>query len=109
MTALLADVLLWQFLYLPALLALRFIVAVQYKRGGFWAVLTPLALRAAILDVYLNYTTCAVLFWEWPKKGEATISKRCKRWVFIPGFRGGFARLIANFTNRFDNNHIPLP
>lgn len=104
-----ADILLWQFVYLPLVLALRFMVAIQYRRGGWWRVLTPLALRAAFLDVYLNYTTCTVLLWDWPQKGETTISKRCKRLVFDPGWRGVVARLIARFTNFFDKDHIPLP
>lgn len=104
-----ADLLLWQFVYLPLILAARFMLAIQYRRGGWWRVLTPLALRAAFLDVYLNYTTCTVVFREWPKEGETTISKRCKRLVFEPGMNGYIARLIARFTNYFDDNHIPLP
>lgn len=103
------DLLLWQFVYLPLILALWFMAAIQYRRGGWWRLLTPLALRAAFLDVYLNYTTCTVLLWDWPRDGETTISKRCKRLVFDPGWRGVVARLIARFTNKFDDNHIPLP
>lgn len=103
------DLLLWQFVYLPLILALRFVVAIQYRRGGWWRVLTPLALGAALLDVYLNYTTCTLLLWDWPRAGETTISKRCKRLVFDSGWRGVVARLIARFTNKFDENHIPLP
>lgn len=103
------DLLLWQFIYLPLILAARFTLAINYRRGGWWRVLTPLALRAAFLDVYLNYTTCTVLLWDWPQKGETTISKRCKRLVFDLGWRGVVAKTIARFTNYFDADHIQLP
>jgi hypothetical protein len=103
------EVLLWQFVYLPLILALWFIVAIQYKKGGWWRLLTPLALRTGLLDVYLNYTTFSVYLGGRPQDGENTLSKRCKRLVFDPGWRGFIARLIARFTNRFDKDHIPLP
>lgn len=103
------DILLWQFVYLPVLLAARFALAIQYRRGGWWKLLTPLAIRTGILDIYLNYTTFTVLFLHLPASGEYTLSKRCKRLVFDPGWRGVVARLIARFTNFFDKDHIPLP
>lgn len=103
------DLILWQFLYLPLILALRFVVAIQYERGGWWRLLTPLALRTGLLDIYLNYTTFALLFWQWPSDGAYTLSKRCERLVLDGGWRGVIARLIARFTNKFDGNHIPLP
>ena len=98
-----------QFIVLPLVLALWFMAAIQYRRGGWWKVLTPLALRAAFLDIYLNYTTFTVLFWQLPRKGEYTLSKRCERLVRDSGWRGVVARLIARYTNKFDANHIPLP
>jgi hypothetical protein len=100
---------LWQFIYLPLILAVRFVIAIQYKRGGWWRLLTPLAVRTGLLDVYLNYTTFSVYLGGLPEKGETTLSKRCKRLVHDKGWRGFIARLIARFTNRFDKNHIPLP
>lgn len=103
------EALLWQFVYLPMILAVRFIVAIQYKRGGWWRLLTPLAIRTGILDIYLNYTTFSVYLWEWPREKEYTLSKRLERLVYATGLQGLVARLIARFTNRFDDNHIPLP
>lgn len=105
----LQQIVLWQFVYLPLILALRFVVAIQYKRGGWWRVLTPMALKAGILDVYLNYTTFSVYLGGFPQAGEYTLSKRCERLVKEGGWAGFVARLIARFTNRFDKDHIPLP
>lgn len=105
----LALLLLIQFVGLPLVLALRYPLAIQYERGGLWRVLSFLALRAGLLDIYLNYTTFTVLFLELPKNGEYTLSKRCARLVHDNGWRGSAARLIARYTNRFDKDHIPLP
>lgn len=107
--AIVQKFLLWQFIYLPVALAILYIPAIQYKRGGWWRVLTPLALRAGILDVYLNYTTFSVYLGGFPQRGEYTLSKRCERLVKEGGWAGLVARLIARFTNKFDENHIPLP
>lgn len=105
----LQEAALWQFVYLPLILAVRYAVAIQYRRGGWWRVLTPLAVHAGVLDVYLNYTTFSVYLGGLPEEGETTLSKRCKRLVRDSGWRGFIARLIARYTNLFDENHIPLP
>jgi hypothetical protein len=99
--------LLAQFLVLPLMLALRYPLAIQFKRGGVWRLLSFLALRAGLLDIYLNYTTFTVLFLQLPREGEYTLSKRCERLVSDPGWRGKIARMIAWYTNKFDEDHIP--
>lgn len=106
---LLITLALWQFVYLPLILAARFVLAINYKRGGWWKLLTPLAIRTGLLDIYLNYTTFTVVFMQLPGKGEYTLSERCERLVYESGWRGFIARLIARFTNLFDKNHITLP
>lgn len=100
-------ILLVQFVVLPLVLALRFPLAIQHERGGVWKVLSFLALRTGLLDIYLNYTTFTVLFLQLPRDGEYTLSKRCERLVSDPGWRGKIARLIAWYTNKFDKDHIP--
>lgn len=105
------ELLLWQFVYLPLLLAMAYPVVIQYERGGWWKLLMPFTLIAAIVDVWLNFTTFALLMWSSPGKKEITFSQHLERLVFDPGLRGKVARLIARFTNRFDPTppHIPLP
>ena len=103
------GLLLLQFVLLPLILAARYPLAIQFKRGGWRKVFTPLALMAGVLDIYLNYTTFSVYLCGFPKDGEYTLSKRCERLVSDTRWRGVVARLIARFTNRFDENHIPLP
>ncbi|MGE0349804.1 hypothetical protein [Hydrogenophaga sp.] len=103
------EALLWQFIYLPLLLAAVYPVVIQYERGRWWKLLMPFTLVAAIVDVWLNFTTFSVYLGGLPEEGETTLSKRCKRLVRDSGWRGFIARLIARYTNLFDENHIPLP
>ena len=101
----------FQFLYLPLALAAAYPVVIQYERGGWWKLLMPFTLVAALVDVYLNFTTFSLYLWDAPGKREVTFSQRLERLVFDKGFRGAAARLIARFTNYFDPTppHIPLP
>lgn len=107
----LVGLLLWQFVYLPALLALLYIPAIQYERGGAWKWMAVVTLPTAILDVYLNWTTFSLLLWSSPGRKEITFSQHLERLVFYPGWRGLVARLIARYTNKFDPTppHIQLP
>lgn len=105
------DLLLWQFVYLPLLLAAAYPMAIQYERGGWWKLLIPLTLAAAIVDVWLNFTTFAICLWSAPGKKENTFSQHLERLVFDVGWRGVVARLVARYTNKFDPTppHIALP
>lgn len=107
----LQQAVLWQFIYLPALLAAAYPLAIQYERGGWWKLLMPFTLVVAIVDVYLNFTTFALCLWSAPGKKEITFSQHLERLVFDAGWRGVIARLVARFTNHFDPTppHIPLP
>lgn len=105
------DLLLWQFLYLPLLLALSYPVAIQYERGGWWRLLLPFTALTALVDVWLNWTTFSLYLWSAPARREYTLSQHLERLVFDAGLRGIAARAIARYTNRFDPTppHIALP
>jgi hypothetical protein len=108
---------LWIVLAVPlaAFVALffKYIVAINYERGGWWRVLVPLAIRTAVLDIALNYTLFALFMWDRPRKGETTMSKHLERLVFWKNRRGAFCRAIAKyFVNPWDKvggPHIPIP
>jgi len=89
---------------------LRYVVAINYERGGWWRLLVPLAIRAAVLDIALNYTLFALLT-DWPRKGEYTISKHMGRLVTWQNKRGAACRYAAKyFINPWDKvggPHIP--
>lgn len=105
------DVLLWQFLYLPLLLAAAYPLVIQYERGGWWKLLMPFTLAVALVDVWLNFTTFALYLWSAPGKKEITFSQHLERLVFDTGWRGRIARVVARYTNWPDPTppHIPLP
>lgn len=84
------------------LLLVLYPFAIQFERGGWWRLLFPLTLLALIVDVWCNYTELALLTWDRPAKGEYTFSTRIKRLQYYPGWRGGFARLVRDYTNFFD-------
>lgn len=107
----LLELLLAQFVYLPLLLAVLYIPAIQYERGGWWRLLMPFTALVALLDVYLNWTTFSLYLWSAPGKKEYTLSQHLERLVFEQGLRGTAARVIARYTNLFDPTppHIPLP
>lgn len=107
----LQQAVLWQFIYLPVLLAAAYPLAIQYERGGWWKLLMPFTLVVAIVDVYLNFTTFALYFRSMPRRKEITFSQHLERLVFDSGWRGVMARLVARYTNKFDPTppHIPLP
>lgn len=105
------DALLWQFIYLPVLLALAYPLAIQYERGGRWRLLMPFTALVALVDVWLNWTTFSVYLASAPGKKEYTFSQHLERLVFDPGWRGYVARAVARYTNRWDPTppHIALP
>lgn len=91
-------------------LAILYIPAIQYKRGGNWNIMKVVAAPVALLDAYLNYVFFSWVFLQMPKDGEHTLSQRCKRLVFEDSWRKPIARLIAWYTNLWDPvyPHIPL-
>ncbi len=107
----LTEAILWQFIYLPLLLAAAYPVVIQYERGRWWKLLMPFTLVAAIVDVWLNFTTFSMYLASTPGKKEITLSQRLERLVFDNGWRGYIARAIARYTNWPDPTppHIPLP
>lgn len=90
---------------------LRYVVAINYERGGWWCLLVPMAIRAAVLDIALNYTLFALIVWDWPRKGERTISQHLERLVLWQNKRGSACRFAARyFINPWDKvggPHIP--
>ncbi len=84
------------------ILALIYPVAIQYRRGGAWLALTPFAVVAITLSAVVNHTEMALLFWEFPRKGENTLSVRLARLQLDTGWRGKIARPIARYTDYFD-------
>lgn len=107
----LQELMLWQFVYLPLLLAALYPVVIQYERGGWWRCLLPFTAVVALIDVWLNWTTFSLYLWSAPAKREYTFSQHLERLVFDSGWRGFVARVIARYTNRFDPTppHIELP
>lgn len=82
---------------LPALLMwCLYAVGVQYTRGAWWYLVTPVTLLALLLDAVLNYSYFAVLMWDWPRPGEHTFSTRLRRLQLDAGWRGRLARFIAH-------------
>lgn len=67
----------------------------------------PLLLVAFIADVVANFSTLALLFWDWPQYGEYTFSKRLPRLCLLPGKRGQLARWCKDFINKKVPGHIP--
>lgn len=63
---------------LTAITAITFPVAIQYKQGGLYWLLAPLALLVWVVDVVANYTELALIF-GWPEEGDHTISARVRR------------------------------
>ena len=64
-------------------------------------------LIAFIADVMANFSTLALLFWDWPQYGEWTFSKRLPRLCNLPGWRGRFARRCKIYINKRVPGHIP--
>lgn len=107
----LQQAVLWQFVYLPLLLAAAYPFVIQYERGGWRKLLMPFTLVIAIVDVYLNFTTFSLYMWSSPERKEITFSQHLERLVHQQNLRGKLARAIARYTNKFDPTppHIPLP
>ena len=87
-------------------LALLYPVAIQYKRGGAWVALLPIALVTAIIDVIANYTELALLTWQMPLRTEATFSQRLPRLRRGNRWQRFVAAIVIPYLNYFDPGHI---
>ena len=74
-----------------------YIIGIQAERGGWWRVITPITLVAAVLDIALNYTELTVLTWDRPRHGEYTFSVRLERLQRRGDWRGTIARFIEKY------------
>ena len=63
-------------------------------------------LIAFIADVLANYGLLMILFYDIPRKGEYTFSKRLPRLCNLPGWRGKFARRCKIYINKRVPGHI---
>ena len=88
------------------LLAILYIPAVQYTRGGRWRIFLPFTLVALVLDVWCNYTELALLTWDFPRKNEWTFSTRLCRLVLDAGWRGRVARAVVRYLNWVMPGHV---
>lgn len=86
-------------LLLPVVLLALYAIAIQTERGGVWRVLMPVLWVGMVLDVALNFTHFAVIFWDWPRWGEWTLSKRLTRLNRRTDWRGTIAREITNLLD----------
>jgi len=89
-----------QLVGLPLLLAVLYPVAILYERG--YKLCYPLYIVAGLLSAYLNWTTLALYFWDWPDKSEKTFSQRLWRLSNNKGWRGSVARPVAAYLDYFD-------
>lgn len=68
---------------LTAITALAYPIAIQYKRGGLWRILAPISLLVWLIDILANYTEMSIVF-DWPEKGDHTITSRVRRMQSSP-------------------------
>jgi hypothetical protein len=87
-------------LLLPLLLLGLYAIGIQYERGGPWRILALVAAVALALDVAMNFSYFALVYWDWPNSGEWTFSKRLPRLNRMPGWRGRFSIAITRWLNR---------
>ena len=86
---------------LTAITGATYPVVIQFKRGGFWLVLAPLALAVWLIDVFANYIELPLVF-GWPKRGDCTITARIKTMQSDPEelpSRRELARLIQVYLD----------
>ena len=93
---------------LTAFVALLYPVVVQYRRGGLYKTLAPVAAFFLLLDVLANYTEWAFVF-GLPAKGDWTLTHRLRRMERedpLPA-RRAFARGVNTFLHacEYDGRH----
>jgi len=89
------------FLTFPTVwLALTFQTALLHRERVAYLI------AAGLADVLANYGGLALLFYDWPQRGEWTFSKRLPRLCNLPGWRGRFARRCKVYINSKVPGHI---
>lgn len=84
---------------LTAITAFTYPVVIQYKRGGAWLALAPLALLVLAVDVLASYIEWTVVF-GWPKRGDHTITQRIQTMHDDPmASRQNLARLVQVYLD----------
>ncbi len=81
-------------LHLPVL-GVLYTLWIQHERGGWWRACHVFGFSGFALDVFANYTTLAVIFWNWPGRAF-TFSKHLKPLSQLPGRRGVVANMVAD-------------
>ncbi len=92
-------------LHLPVLFIL-YCLWIQHERGGWWKVCHLFGVPGAVLDIFSNYTTLALIF-GWPGRAF-TFSKHLKPLSLLDGWRGRVANMVADILDRIapSGNHI---
>lgn len=86
---------------LTAITGATYPVAIQFKRGGLWLALAPLALVVWLIDVVANYVELPLVFGR-PKPGDYTITARIKTMQLDPEelpSRRELARMVQVFLD----------
>lgn len=86
---------------LTAITGATYPVVIQFKRGGLWLSLAPLALIVWLIDVVANYVELPLVF-GWPKPGDYTITARIKTMQLDPEelpSRRELARMVQVFLD----------
>jgi len=96
--------LLWQFIYLPLILAAVYPLAIQYEKNKKWAII--FYVPAFMLNIWLNFTTLAIYTWDFPKAFEFTFSTRLKRLKSATNWRGSISRVCADYLNFWQKGHV---
>lgn len=93
----------------PALLLVLYATWVQHERGGVWEVFQLVAMVGYPWDWLMQYTLASLYFWEFPEKGEATVSMRLVRLVQRSDWRGVWARRLAWLLNKLSPKGVHVP
>lgn len=93
---------------LTAFVALLYPLVVQYRRGGLYKALAPVAAFFVLLDVLANYTEWTFVF-GLPAKGDWTLTHRLRRMESADALpaRRAFAQLVNTFLHacEYDGHH----
>jgi hypothetical protein len=103
----LSDFLLWQFIYLPLALAVIYPAWALSTRFNIVPLQWASGLFGYLLDVYLNFTTFALLTWDAPRYHEWTFSTRIKyRLKYREDWRGKLLQPLVKFLNFWMPGHV---
>lgn len=84
-------------------LFLLYFFGIQYKRGGAWNLLRPIAVVGLVVDVLAYYTTWTLLLWDLPRRGEYTLTQRLHRLRDNnAGWRGDVSRYLCRVLDAIE-------